>query len=44
MGKPVYYQNGNVKRYVDEVTFNALLSIGLIVKVRTRKKDLYLAV
>lgn len=44
MGKPVYYQNVNAKRYVDEVTFDALLDVGLIVKIRTRRKTLYLAV
>ena len=44
MGKPVYYQCNNVKRYVDEVTVEALMRVGLVVKIRTRRKTLYLAV
>ena len=44
MGKPVYYQQDNTKRYVDQKTFEALLAVGLIVKIRSFKKDLYLAV
>lgn len=44
MGKPVYYQQLNAKRYVDQETFEALVRIGLVVKIRSRKKYLYLAV
>lgn len=44
MGMPVYYQHRNVKRYVDTETVEALMRVGLVVKIRSRRKTLYIAV
>lgn len=44
MGKPVYYQCFNSKRYLDTSTVEALMRVGLIVKIRSRRKTLYIAV